>query len=355
MATIGLGFRPVYLVQLDRGILIRIVPGALAHDHLPPHAAILHGLYPAGVLYLARLVEIEYQVGSQDVASVIAHHHGAPRGLARRLHAALQSRGIGREPALEHHVLVVQVEVHRGIVYAGGLMDVDIKTVFALHLQGGLHASGRERGLRRVAPNYRVLHPAPYLAEFRGLGRILLGVVVARYPPGGVVARHGELGVFLLDEEVVEGLLLGELIAQSHAVVINPEADDDVTVCGLLSQVHLQFVVVIANGGRFAPYGFPSLVKSGGLRVCHLETIHQVGLLLPFAGVFVLGQFQSQVGGLDNRLVLVGHFVSGLARLGERESELHVAIGRGHGLCRCPCGHKQSRQNEIRKLTHVVW
>ena len=51
------------------------------------------------------------------------------------------SLGIGREPRLKHHSFVVEVQVHAAIVYQGGLMDVDVKPVVGLHLQGGLHTS----------------------------------------------------------------------------------------------------------------------------------------------------------------------------------------------------------------------
>ena len=61
MATVGFCLAPIHLIQLHRGIFIRVVPTALAYNHLPPNATILHRMYPTGVFKLARFVEIEYQ------------------------------------------------------------------------------------------------------------------------------------------------------------------------------------------------------------------------------------------------------------------------------------------------------
>ena len=134
MAAVGLRLGPVYEVELDGGIFIGVVPSALAHDHLPPHAAILRGVNPTRVLYLARLVEIENEVARKHVTGIVAHHHRAPRRGAGCLHTSLEAGGIGSEPRLKHHVLVVEVEVHGGIVDTGSLMDVDVEAVAALHL-----------------------------------------------------------------------------------------------------------------------------------------------------------------------------------------------------------------------------
>ena len=45
--------------KLDRGEFVCVIPAALAHNHLPPHANILGWVNPAGVFYLARLVQIQ--------------------------------------------------------------------------------------------------------------------------------------------------------------------------------------------------------------------------------------------------------------------------------------------------------
>ena len=44
-----------------------------------------------------------------------------------------------------------------------------------------------------------------------------------------MIACHGKLCVLLLYHKIVERLLLRELIAKSHTVVVNTETDGDVT------------------------------------------------------------------------------------------------------------------------------
>ena len=93
-------------------------------------------MYPGSILYLARLVEIVNEIVGlrEHVAGIVAYGHGAPRRIAGSLHIAFHTGGIGSEPRLENHVLVIEVEMHGGIVDAGSLMDVDIQSVLGLHL-----------------------------------------------------------------------------------------------------------------------------------------------------------------------------------------------------------------------------
>ena len=187
--------------------------------------------------------------------------------------------GIGGEPRLKHHGLVVEIEVHGGIVHTGGLMDVDIQAVVGLHLQGRLHAGFREHRHRRVAPVDGLVELCADAGEACLLCFLLLCVIVAGQPPCGVVAGHGKLGVLLLDDKIVQLVLLWKLIAQSHAIVVHPETDDDVALGGRLVEHNFQFVIVVADGGGFTPYGSPCLVKRGGVGSRYLETVHQVGLI----------------------------------------------------------------------------
>ena len=131
--------------------------------------------------------------------------------------------------------------------------------------------------------------------------------------------------MFLFDEEIVEFVLLGELIAQSHAVVVDTETDGDAPVGSLLEQVDSQLVVVVADGGGLTPYGFPRLVEGAGLRVGHGEAFHQVGLVVSPAGMFVFCQFKSEPAGFHHVLALVGELVGGTA-VTESETEAHVAV-----------------------------
>ena len=115
--------------------------------------------------------------------------------------------------------------------------------------------------------------------EFAFLRLLLLCVIVAGQPPRRMIARHGKLRVLFLDEEVVQRLLLGELIAQSHAIVVDPEANDDIAMGSRLVKIYLQFIVLIAYGGRLTPHGFPRFIEGRRLGVGNLEAVHQVGFL----------------------------------------------------------------------------
>ena len=99
--AVGLHLRPVYLVQLDARQVVGVVPVAAPYYHLPPYATVFRGVNPAGVLQLARLVQVQYQVRRQHIAGVVAHHHRAPGCLTGCLHTPLQSRSIRRQMAHE--------------------------------------------------------------------------------------------------------------------------------------------------------------------------------------------------------------------------------------------------------------
>ena len=263
---------------------------------------------------------------------IVAHHYRAPGCLAGRLHVAFHAGGVGREPRVEHQVLVVQIEVHRGIVHAGSLVNIDVKAIATLHLQRRLHAGGREHRHRRVAPIHGIMEAGAYLREAAFLGFLLLSVVVSGQPPGGMVARHGELRVLILDDKVDERVLLGELIAQPHAVIVHAKADGHGALGRRLGQVHGQFVVVIADGGRLTPHRFPRLVEGCGAMGRLGEAVHQAGFAHALGGMAVLGQLEPQVRGLHHGPALVAHLVSGLASGREREPEPDVAVGRTHLL-----------------------
>ena len=112
-----------------------VAPLLASGYHLPPHSAILSRMNPRRILYLARLVEIEYEVGRKHVAGIVAYYHRTPRCVERSLYISLHTRSVWREPRLEHHVLVVEIEVHCGEVDAGGFMQIDVESVVGLELQ----------------------------------------------------------------------------------------------------------------------------------------------------------------------------------------------------------------------------
>ena len=107
MASVRLRFAPVYLVKFDRWELIGVVPCAFSNNHFPPHTAVFCGMNPTRVFYLARLVEVQYEVARQHIACVIAHHYRSPRTLTRGLHAPLGTVCVWGEPAFKRHGLVV--------------------------------------------------------------------------------------------------------------------------------------------------------------------------------------------------------------------------------------------------------
>ena len=158
-------------------------------------------------------------------------------------------------------------------------MNIDIESVGGFHLQSRLHTCRREDCHRRVAPVDRVMEASADFREFTFLRLLLLCVIVAGQPPRRMIARHGKLRVLFLNEEVVQRLLLGELIAQSHAIVVDPEANDDIAMGSQLVKIYLQFIVLIAYGGRLTPHGFPRFIEGRRLGVGNLETVHQVGFL----------------------------------------------------------------------------
>ena len=346
MGAAGLCLGIVGLAEAHVVEVVGIVPSVAAYNHLPPDATVFDRMNPRRVGVFTRLIEVERELAREHVACVVADKHRAPRRGAGCLHEALHARGVGREPRLKHHVLIVEVEVHRGIIDAGSLVDVDVKAIVSLQLQRGLHAGGREGGLRGVAGNGR-RHALTDAGETRDLGLILLGVVVAGNPVGRMVARHGKLRVFLLDDEVVEVVLLGELVAQAHAVVVDAEADDDMAVARLLKEVDGHLVVVVADGRGLAPHGLPGLVKGSLLAALLSEAVHQTGLIKALAGMFLLGQLKAEMGGLDYRFLLVAHLIGRHAVAGQREAHHDVAVGRLHCLRTGHQRHEQGSNHQI--------
>ena len=127
-----------------------------------------------------------------------------------------------------------------------------------------------------------------------------------------MVTRHRELAVLLLNEEIVQVLLLGELIAEANTVVIDTETYHHLTIAltglqtgfacfgrhrltPLLRQSRNILVIMVADGGRLTPYGTPGLIEGRGLLLDQLKAIHQVALLHAQRGMFVPSQFQAKV------------------------------------------------------------
>ena len=76
-----------------------------------------------------------------------------------------------------------------------------------------------------------------------------------------MVSSHRKLCALVLDEEVVQFGLLGKLITEAYAVVIDSEAQHNLALLCLLLKYGSILVVVVADVTRLAPDGFPRLVK----------------------------------------------------------------------------------------------
>jgi hypothetical protein len=61
-------------IQLHGRIIMGISPLTLTGNHLPPYTYVLHRMNPGGILDLARLIEIENQVGRQYLTITPSHH-----------------------------------------------------------------------------------------------------------------------------------------------------------------------------------------------------------------------------------------------------------------------------------------
>ena len=182
-------------------------------------------------------------------------------------------------------------------------MQVDIEAVGSLHLQRGLNTGRRESSLRGVGRD-GTFHQT---ADFRKFGLrivIFLRIIITRNPERRVVAGHRELSMFFLDDEIIQVLLQGELVTETQTIVEQAEADDDVPILCLLVECNSQFVVVVADLLHFAPHRLPCFIKGRSLGVCQCETVHQPRVVL---------QFQSQFGGVDDRLSLVRKFIDRFA------------------------------------------
>ena len=115
--------------ELNRWEFVCVIPAILAHNHLPPYANILGWVNPTCIFNLARFVQVEYQVARKHVASIVADDYCAPRSFARSLHIALHTCGIGCQPAFKHHVFVVQIQVHCGVIDTRSFVKIDVKTI----------------------------------------------------------------------------------------------------------------------------------------------------------------------------------------------------------------------------------
>ena len=316
MSAVRLNLGIVGLAEHHGWQLVGVRPRLIVANHLPPHTAILHGVYPRGVLYLARLVEVERKLAREHVSGIVAYKHRAPRRGARCLHISLETLAVGGEPRLEHHILIVQIEVHCRIVYTRCLMQIDVKTVVGLHLQRCLHTRFGELCLRRIVRD-RCPEELAYLRETRCNGAVLLRVIVAGQPPSLVVTGKRKLCMLLLNKEVGIGLLR-KLVAQTHTIIVYTEAQVHQAACAVLLKGNKQLVIVVAYVLGLAPHGMPCLVKRARLCCLYTESVHQV-----VGG----NKFVAKGRRLYNRLTLVRQAVLRLPRRRQLHMQLYLAAG----------------------------
>ena len=307
MSAVWFSLAVIGFSELNRWEFVCVIPAVLAHNHLPPYANILGWVNPTCIFNLARFVQVEYQVARKHVASIVADDYCTPRSFARSLHIAFHTCGIGCQPAFKHHVFVVQIQVHCGVIDTRSFVKIDVKTIVWLHLQRCLHARFREYRHRRVIPVHSLAEATAYFRQFALLCFLFLCVVIARKPPRLVVACHGKLRMFFFDNEIIEFLLLRKLVTKAHAIVVNTEANHYLTVIFRLQQVYQHFVIVVAYLRGFAPNRFPSFVERRFLCFCYLETVHQIGFFHTLAGVFALCQLQSKERLFNHVLLAILH------------------------------------------------
>jgi len=281
MTSVGFCFGIVRFAQLNGRKIVRICPCTLTSNHFPPYAYILHRFNPGNIFISARLIQIQSQLGSEDIARIVTYNHRTPRRLAGSLHITFITYRIGCQPRFKNQVLIIQVQVHARVVYQSGFVQIDIQAVSRFHLKRSLYACRRELRLRRITGNGS-FHQAADFREFGLCKVILLRIVVTRNPECLMVTRHGKLGTFFFDNEVIQILLQGELITKPETIVEKTETDNDITVLCFLVQRYGHFIIVVADLFHFTPHRFPCFIECGSLGIGQSESVHQSQIVLQF-------------------------------------------------------------------------
>ena len=81
--TIRFHFRIIRFIQFYGRKIKCICPRLACRNHFPPYAYILHRLNPGSILILARIIQIQYQIGSQHFTGIITDYHRTPRSVTR--------------------------------------------------------------------------------------------------------------------------------------------------------------------------------------------------------------------------------------------------------------------------------
>ena len=78
MFAVGFGGAVVCLSELYAVDIVGVSPCGASADHVPPHSDVFSGFNPAGVFYLAGLVQIERDARGEDVFATLSDDDGAP-------------------------------------------------------------------------------------------------------------------------------------------------------------------------------------------------------------------------------------------------------------------------------------
>ena len=230
--------------------------------------------------------------------------------------------------------------MHGCVIHTCRLMDVHIDPVVSLDHESSLHASRTSRSLRCVGADGR----RQFCTNFREPGFcevILLRVVIPRNPPRRMVARHRELRLFLLDDEIGEVLLVGESIAEGQSVVEQTECDAHGAVVHFLIEHSLQLIIVVTYFSLFSPHRFPCLIVRGSKRSLDFKTRIQVGPMIYWLKSRMFGivegfllafclllELKAQETVVDDGLSVEIEMVEGSAVGIDVETELEPAVGR---------------------------
>ena len=151
-------------------------------------------------------------------------------------------------------------QIGRRIIEHGGLVDVQVQSLVGLHLDGRLHAPGRESFLGGIR-NPHLLTVAADLREAALLEVVLLRIVVAGHPPGRMVTGEGEFRQFFPDVEIHQFVLQREFVPEAEAVVVQAEPDVH-RIAEAVLQGDQGFVVMVPDLVFLSPYGRPGLVQA---------------------------------------------------------------------------------------------
>ncbi len=226
------------------------VPGLQLQVHFPPDADVLHRLDPADVAQAVRLVQVQDQAGFRQACGAVADLQGAPGRVERSLsdHGGIGQAGrqLGSEAGAFR-----AAQVHPRIVDQGGFVDRDVGAGLAAHGDRGLGAA--DRADRGAVVEVFLAVPFP-----------------GGDPPRLAVLGQVKLGQFRSDTDGLQRGLVGELVAEGDAVVIQANQDIETALqAGFLDIGHAPLVVVVAHEAALAPRLLPGIIHQDRLAGRH--------------------------------------------------------------------------------------